>query len=193
MNNLKPGDIILYKGSRWLSRAIRYFMNKYRKKLGLPNRELFSHAAMVISIWGKLYVAEAIGNGITIRPYDVTYANKKNKIKILTPKKAYTKKEQDNISTIAVAYALEPTRYDFFNFLFQIDMIRKQTKYSDKKWAGPVGKKAEKRLYCTEAVATWANKVRPNTFDKPWTVNPVDVDINKYYKVLYNGITKQGS
>jgi hypothetical protein len=64
-----------------------------------------------------------------------------------------------------------------------MDMILKTTK-KDSKWHGPKEDKAEKRLYCSEAVATWANKVRPDTFEEPWTVNPLDIDINKYYKEL---------
>lgn len=188
MIDLKAGDIILYKGNSVLSKSIRFFMEQYRKKLGLEKRVLFNHAAMVVEVWGRLYVAEANAEGITISPYEDTYAKKLDKIKILSPKKAYSKAEKELVSKTASAYCFDPTRYDFLNFLFQIDMIRKQTKNSGKEWAGPTGSKAEKRLYCTEAVATWANKVRPDTFAEPWTVNPLDVDLNKYYKVIYNGV-----
>ncbi len=57
-----------------------------------------------------------------------------------------------------------------------------------KQWKGPKGAKAEKRLYCTEAVATWANDVRPNTFENQFANNPLDIDLNKYYKEKYNGV-----
>jgi hypothetical protein len=190
MIDLKAGDIILYKGNKFISKAIRLFMEEYRVKLGLPKRQLYNHAAMVIEVWGRMYVAEANAKGITISPYEDTYAKVLDQIKIISPKKVYSKAEKELISKTATAYAFDPTRYDFLNFLFQIDMIRKQTKNHGKEWGGPTGSNAERRLYCTEAVATWANKVRPDTFSEPWTVNPLDVDLNKYYKVIFNGIEK---
>ncbi len=190
MSNYKAGDIILYRGDRFLSKAIRFFMERYRRKLKLPKRKLFNHAAMIIEVWDKLYVAEANKDGIEVNPFEKAYGRKLKKIKVISPKKAYTKFEKKQISKIASTYAFNPTRYDFFNFLFQIKMVMSTSVKDDtvtKKWSGPKGKKAENRLYCTEAVATWANKVRPNTFSEPWTVNPLDVDLNKYYKVVYDG------
>lgn len=190
MYEFKPGDIVLVRGDRFISKAIRFFMERYRRKLKLPRRKLFNHAAMIIEVWGQLCVAEANEKGIEVTPFDRAYGNRMNKIKVITPKKAYSKDEQVAISKVAASYAFDPTRYDFPTFVHQIKMIT-STKVEGgvitKKWIGPKGEKAEKRLYCTEAVATWANKVRPDTFNEPWTVNPLDVDLNKYYKVIYDG------
>lgn len=189
LSKVKAGDIILYQGSRFLSKGIMFFMKRYAKRLGVSDRPLFSHAAMVVDYKSKLYVAEANAKGIEVNPLDHVYGGKLNRIKILSPKKAYSKAEKAKISEIAIGYALNPTRYDFFNFWFQIDMIKRTSRREDKKWLGPKGDKARKRLYCTEAVATWSNDVRPNTFAEPWTVNPLDVDLNKYYKTIYNGVS----
>lgn len=190
MYEFKAGDIILYRGSSLLSKGIRFFMEQYRRKLKLPKRKLFNHAAMIIEVWGRLYVAEANGKGIEVRTIEEAYGKRMNTIKVITPKKSYTEKERKAISKIAASYAFNPTRYDFSNFIHQIKMIL-GTKIENGKviqrWSGKKGKEAEKRLYCTEAVGTWANKVRANTFEDPWSINPLDVDLNKYYKTSYDG------
>lgn len=187
-NKLSAGDIILFKGTSLLSRSIRFVMEIYRKKLGLSARELYNHAALIINYKNRLYVAEANSKGIEVNPFEVAYGNKLGKIKIISPKKAYSKNEKSDVSDVAIADSFNPTRYDFFNFIYQLDMVRRTTSESGKKWIGPKGDKAEKRLYCSEAVATWVNEVRPNTFNKPWTINPLDIDLNRYYKTIYNGI-----
>jgi hypothetical protein len=187
-----PGDIILVGSGSFLSKQIKAYMKAYNKKLGYPKiGDYYSHAAMIVDMWGRLYVAEALKDGITLAPLDDTYLNKLQtdtvNIRVLTPKKAYSKTEQEEVSKIAAAFALTPTRYDFLNLWYQIKMIQETTKTDEngEKWIGPKGNRAEKRLYCTEAVATWANRVRPDTFKAPWATNPVDVELNKYYKVKY--------
>lgn len=182
------GDIILYRGDSLLSRSIRFVMERYRRKLKLPKRTIFNHAAMIISYNDILYVAEANKMGIEINPFVERYLPILHKVKIISPKKPYSSEESAKVSDTAISYAFEPTRYDFFNFFFQIKMVLRTNKSGEKHWAGPKGQKATKRLYCTEAVATWSNAVRPNTFNKPWSVNPLDVDLNRFYKEIYNGI-----
>jgi hypothetical protein len=188
--NLNPGDIILYRSNKKLSigKAIQFFMKRYLKKLGIEKSVVYNHSATIINLYDRLFVGEALGKGITISPFDDTYANKLDRIKIITPKKAYSKIEKEKINKVVLSYVLKPTRYDFLNFWYQIKMILNTTKKGDKDWDGPTGKKATKRMYCTEASATWANEIRQNTFKDPWSINPVDIDLNKYYKVVYNGV-----
>lgn len=175
-NKVIPGDIILVKGNTWVAKQIRRLMNLYLKKRGLKNREVYSHAAIVIDIWNELYVAEAGPRGIQIVPFDFTYRRILDKVKIKTPKKPYTKREREYISKNVVKTVFKPTRYDYFGLLHQIEYILTGT------WDGKVGQKAKKRLYCTEAVAGWVNTVRPKTFDNEASINPVDIDTNRYYK-----------
>lgn len=174
-NNIVPGDIILVKGNTWIARQIRKLMNLYLKKKGLKTREVYSHAAIVIEVWGELYVAEAGPKGVQILPLDFTYRRILDKVKIKTPRKPYTKREKEYISKNVIRTVFSPTRYDYFGLLHQIEYILTGT------WDGKIGSKAKKKLYCTEAVAGWVNSVRPNTFDNEASINPVDIDINKYY------------
>jgi len=177
-----PGDIGLVDGKGFVANAIKFFMNKWRKVKKLPPRKLYNHAFMIIDVWGIIHVAEALVKGITIRPLIKTpYATCggiKENVRILTPRKKYTEVEKKKISKVAVLYALNPTRYDFMNFWYQMRMI-----LSGGKWRGPTNEKATDRLYCSEAVATWANVVRPRTFKNPAATNLLDIDINRYYKV----------
>jgi hypothetical protein len=178
-SKLVPGDIGLVKSNTFLSKGIRFFENLYRKNIKkLPPIKLYSHCFTVVDIWGELYVAEALIKGLAVRPLDEVfkdYTNFSDTI-ILTPKKKYSAVEQDKISKEAVLSSLKITRYDFIGIVNQAILT------TTGKWIGPGdGSKAERRLYCAEAVATWANKVRPKTFDRPAQTNPVDVEINKYY------------
>lgn len=177
LNNAKPGDIILSGSNTWLSRIIKKFMRLYSKKQKVRVDKVYSHAAMVINLWDNLYVAEAEANGINIRPLFRTYGVINKDVLLLTPKKKYLVKEQEEISKVATKSALVPTRYDYFSLLHQVRYIMTG------KWPGSKGSKANKRLYCTEAAALWANMVRPKTFDVSYSVNPVDIQTNKYYKV----------
>jgi len=181
---LVPGNIILTGSTKFLSKAIQVFMKISRAKKGLPSPKglIASHSATLVDMWGQIYVAEAEAKGITVRPFAEVYGHKLDKIKILTPKKSYSKAEQEKISKEAIKDSLEPHRYDYFGLLYQIKYV-----LSNGAWVGPKGDKAERRLYCTEAVATWANKVRPGTFSQEEASNPIDIEFNKYYKVVYDG------
>jgi len=178
---LNVGDLGLVHGTGFLSKAIQFFMGIYHKHIGLPKVEkLYNHAFAVVELWGQLYIAEALADGINIQPVEKAYPNGKwENIKLMSPKKPYSKVEKEEFNKIVLAYALEPTRYDFSNFIFHARAILSKKGYDV--WSGKTGEAAEKRLHCSEAVATWSNKVRPNTFDRPWATNLVDIEINKYY------------
>ena len=180
-NALKPGDIGLVHSTGFIGRGIQLFMRMYKRKLGIPDSKLYNHAFGVVELWGKLFVVEAQANGINVTPVEVAYPEKRwSDIKVLTPKKAYNKVEAEDYNKVAVAYAFSPTRYGYSDLLFHMRAILSKGGYEEA-WGGKQGAKAEKRMHCTEAVATWANKVRTNTFDRPWCANPVDLEYNKYY------------
>jgi len=173
---IQVGDIGLVNGRTWLARAIKFFMNIFRIILKLPRRKLYNHAFLIIDVWGNLYVAEALAKGITIRPWKSSPYNGSNRIKMLRLKDELNKKEKEEISKYCISFALEPTRYDIFNFFFQILLILFG------RWYGPSGEEAKKRLYCSEAVATWINEIRPGIFEKPEATNPLHIDMNENLK-----------
>jgi hypothetical protein len=158
-------------------------MNIYRRKLDLEPRPLYNHIFTVVEIWGELFAAEALGDGYNIRPishYRHSDGALVKGVSIKTPKRDYNKTERDSISKLATRSTFKPTRYDYFGLLHQLW-------YSiTLSWKGEEGKHAMKRLYCSEAHAQLANSVRPKTFKDPYKVNPLDIDINKYYINISN-------
>ena len=173
---IKVGDVILVKGGSWLARQIQNWMNIYRLKKGLPKRKLYNHAAVVVNLWGEKYIAEATEKGVTVIPNALDYVLFKDTL-VLTWIDPLNQKEQDLFSKTAIKYALEPHRYDFLNFFYQIKYILTG------KWSGPIGKKAEKRLYCTEFAAVCMDKVRGSFEGQTWNKNPLDLELCEELKV----------
>lgn len=180
MKALDVGDVLLvYDGSSFVAKGIQFFMRKYRRKKKIITLKNYHHSANVIEIWGYLHIAEAIGKGYAVnKPLKAYSLNSwKTRVHILTPIKPYKESEKRELSEAATGYSLKLTRYDYFNFLFQIWLIMTG------KWIGPKGKKAENRFYCSEATATLANIIRPGTFKLPAATNPIDVAINEHYRL----------
>lgn len=172
-----PGDIGLVKSKGFLPKAIRLFMNVYKKTQGLPTlSETYNHAFVIINIWDNLFVVEAEAKGVVIQPFELTYKNKDN-VKYKTPIKPYSEAEVEKISKLAATLVFETRRYDFISLLVWQPLL-----VLTGKWYGSKNNKATKRFYCSELAATLANLVRANTFSKPYAVNPADLDVNKYYK-----------
>lgn len=147
-------------------------MNIYRKKKGLKPRILYNHAAMVVNVWDQLYVAESAEKGVQLIQNAHNYVNT-HKTKLLGWKKELTAIEQRKVSKLAASYAFIPHRYDFLNFPFQMWFILTG------KWKGPKGEKSRKRVYCTEFVAVLMDDTRGSFNGKTWSVNPLDLELNK--------------
>lgn len=175
---IKVGDIACIRdGTSIVARGIRHYMKKYKKKLNINNIPNYHHNGIIVDVWGRLNIAEAVGKGFKIHPLDEAYGSFE-RIDIITPNKPLTEQEQRDISKKAEFYSLRITRYDYFNFIFQIWLIKTG------KWIGPKGQKAENRFYCSEAVATIYNYIRPGTFKLPAATNPIDVAINDNFHWL---------
>lgn len=177
---MEPGDVIMVKdGKSIIAKGIMLFMDIYKKKLGLDIPERYHHAGRIISLWGVLYVAEANAKGFQVQKLFDAYTVQewKNRVDVYKPVRPYTKKEVEIICKKCIEYSTKQTRYDFANFWFQIKLVLKGA------WYGPTGLKAKDRFYCSEAVATVENDVRPGSFEEPASVNPIDiVASNLYYK-----------
>jgi len=178
INTLQVGDIILVRdGKSFIARGITWWMKIYKKNQRIMMLATYHHAGTVISDEGVLKIAEAVGKGYQINSIEGAYSTQawKKRIDVIRPDIPYTEKDKKWLSSKAKEYNQEITRYDFLNFFFQIWLIKTG------KWIGPRGKKAENRLYCSEAVATIANYVRPCTFVNPAATNPMDVATNHNY------------
>lgn len=72
IDKLKVGDVILFKTKfsllspmSWLSSAIRLF-----------TKSNYNHVGLIIESWGELFIIEAVGKGVVIRP--AKFVNRKN-------------------------------------------------------------------------------------------------------------------
>lgn len=179
ITDILPGDIGLVVKTKTINKIISFFMDLYRKVLNLKPRRPYNHCFLCVNIWDKLYIVEALAKGITATPYIKTYGGHKNHI-IKTPKVQLTKKQQEEISKIALESALENIEYDFLSILEQIWYIMTG------KWPGKKGEDAEKRMNCSEAVASWWDKFKPNIFENPYSTNPLEVDLNENFILKYD-------
>jgi len=181
ISTLQVGDIILVRDGRSLiARGITWWMKIYKREKGINLPATYHHAGTVIMDEGVLKIAEAEAKGYQIRPLNKAYNGKdwNNRIDVIRPDVPYNDQDKRWLSEKAKDYNQEITRYDFLNFIFQIVLIKTG------RWIGPVGKRAENRLYCSEAAATIANYVRPGTFINPAATNPMDIATNRHYHFI---------
>jgi hypothetical protein len=175
-NKLNVGDIILVHGGSFIARAIQYFMNIYRIRKGLPKRKLYNHVATVVNMWGSLYVAESDRYGVQVLPNAKAYVAK-NDCLVLSFKKPLTLIEKDKWSKLASTMALEPHKYDFLNFIYQIKYVLTG------QWSGPTGDKSKKRVYCSEFVAILMDEIRNCFGGRTWDKNPLDIELSNCLRI----------
>lgn len=173
---MKTGDVIVvHSGKSIVPKAIASIMRKYIKK-NKYNCKPYHHAGTIVKLDGYFYVAEANKPGFQITRIDDAYNSKSwaERIDIRTPIKPYSDQEQYRLTQAALNYSMKVTRYDYMNFIWWLYY------FITGLWIG----KNNNRLYCSEAVAELANKIRPGTFKNPQRTNPVDVAVNENYKLL---------
>ena len=140
-----PGDIGLERSTGFLPRSIQLFMKVYKKLKGEKPTEVYNHAFVIIDIWGKLFVVEALGNGVNIKTFAGTYEGKSN-VKYKTPIKPYSEAEKQKISDLATSLVYDPHRYDYISLLLWQPLF-----VLTGKWFGKKNGKATGRFYCSES------------------------------------------
>ena len=180
---VQPGDIVMVRDGRSLiARGIIASMRRYKRDLGLLKSipENYHHAGRIVDMWGYLHICEANRPGPVILKLDEAYTESdwRNRIDIWRPYHQYSESEKRELSRLAVKYSGRGVRYDFANFIYQLDMIFNGA------WRGPTGERSKKRIYCSELVAIMENDIRPRSYDEAASVNPVDIVASGlYYKI----------
>ena len=169
---MKVGDIILTNNTSFIARAIRLFMRRYAKKLGVHVDKFYNHAAICVEYEGKKLIAESMIKGVQIKQTPEEFLEHNPNHLILTWIDPLSEKEQELVSDIAINYSLMITRYDFANFIQQIRLINSGI------WYGKTGEDASKRLYCSELVAICMDAVR-GVFPHWWSKNPLDIQLSE--------------
>jgi hypothetical protein len=171
---IKNGYIGGVHSNSFISKGIQLFLRiwvwvRYHEK----KKQVDSHSMLAVCVPNRLGVSIAESIQIGVQIIDSTqsgYLNNKN-VTWRVPKIPWTKEELDRMAMKALEISEKVTRYDFANFVYQIQMIFEP----DHEWHGPIGKNAENRDYCSELVAYLLNSSGRKFFDKPWAVNPEDI------------------
>lgn len=155
MNNiekfkLQTGDIIsTYTPFEWkrpttyMAPFIRFFTN-YK----------WTHTAVAIEVWGKMFICEAYTSGIIIKPLQEFPDGMR--VTVSRPKRDINKKEL----SLKMLSKVSRTKYDI------LDVFVFQTIYQlTGKWYGKTkDRKAAKKFYCSEFVAWVYDKEFPNWY-----------------------------
>lgn len=158
-DRFKFGDLIATRSNSFLSRAIRWFMEKYK-----PSKDAFSHIAVVINMWGELWIAEALIWGVRIWSLPQSGYSTTKQVILLRFKKGFSDQQVEAISKKMASLA--GVRYQYENLpqwivkiLLRFDLFKKVN---------------EKSIYCSELGAIAINEAYPNTFPSPNETSPAD-------------------
>jgi hypothetical protein len=168
-NRFQFGDIIATRSNSFLSRAIRWFMKKYR-----PSVESFSHIAVVIDIWGEQWIAEALAKGVRVWSLPRSGYSVKKQVVLLRLNAGFTEEQIETVSKKMISLA--GVRYQYENLplwavkiLLKINLFRKES---------------QKAIYCSELGAIAINEAYPGTFKAPNITSPADHYGNVIYQRL---------
>lgn len=183
---MEVGIVGLQNQDTFVSKAIRWWMNLYRRSKGLPRKETpKSHVYTFVELAGEIIKVEAKAKGIVAsRGYNI-----KRKDILLRPKKPLTDQEKEVFSKTAKQYIYDNVGYQFSNFIFQMLYIflgwldRLLNLRGIRKWYGEKTANADRRFYCSEFVAWLYYKTR-GTFDHPERITPEDFAISDEFEEL---------
>jgi len=149
IEELRTGDILLYRSKGFLPKAIRFF-----------TRGKFNHVSIAVEFWGEMFVAESESKGFV--PNKVRESIKGSDVWVMR----YLQPINQRSFAMRITGMLGKHRYDFASLLlFQVWYALTG------EWIGKKDKHASKRLYCSEAIAyIYANEVFEMT--EWWKYNP---------------------
>ncbi len=160
---VRPGDVILYHTAlsfapvSWLAWGIR--------KVTKSN---WNHAALVLEIEGRTFIAEAFGGGVRLRPASYFLDRQRNRIKVLRP--VYS----NLLNAKAKALDKLGCKYDF------LAVLQHLWKAIRGKWTGHTGDSAAGRMVCSEYVAYCLG------LTEWWTWTAADLDRYTFFKRVFN-------
>ena len=167
--NFQFGDILATRSGSFLSRGIRLMMHWYK-----DYADGFSHNAVVINMWGELWIAEALAWGVRIYPIENSgYIDNKNII-ILRHKKGFTDAQINAMSKKMAS--LGGIRYQYENLPMWIAKILIRMNFFKPE--------NEKSIYCSELAAIAINVAYPGTFKKPNMITPADHVASNIYETI---------
>lgn len=146
---LKTGDILHCKGNSWLSRAIRWWTKS----------DFSNHTAVLVEVWGQIYVVDAQNNGVNPKPLEAWLREYEYEIIVARP---ITGPRDVKSFSIRAFLKVGLTGYDFISLIW-----RHPWALITGKWKGSDPNKD--RMVCSEYVA-WLYQI-----EKPYRITPKDL------------------
>ena len=178
-SSLRPGDVILVYSNSWISKVIRFGLDIFRRRLGDAGRQIYSHCATVIDIFGVKMVGEALFPKYCIDSYENTYKDKGRKMIVLTPVVPYSQEEIRDLSIESMKLTREKLYYGFADTILYQPML-----ILTGRWYGSTGSRANRSVNCSEAAAYLANHARPGMCSDQHMYNPYMFMMNPNYRIL---------
>jgi hypothetical protein len=176
-DTLQFGDLLATRSNSFLSRAIRWFMKRQN-----PEAPNFSHIAVVIDLWGEIWIAESLGWGQRLWSLEQSGYDKKEQVVILRHKKGFSQSQikamsQKMVSLGGVRYQYENLPAWAIKILTKINLFKKEN---------------EKAIYCSELGCIAINAAYPLTFLNPNMITPADHFATGIYDVIDpNGVLSE--
>ena len=118
INDVQLGDSMLRKDPKdFISRVICAVMLKWAKKQGYPKDLVYSHAARLIPIAGKLYVFGSIDSGYKPWIFELHYNWDEDDFCIMRRKTPLTQEEQNQTTNFCLHLVTISRMYQYLNFI----------------------------------------------------------------------------
>lgn len=143
---LQTGDILHCTGKSWLSRAIQKF-----------TKSKINHTAVVVEVWGQIYVIDAQKNGVNPKPLEAWLREYEYKVIVARPN---TGPKDIKAFSIRAFLKVGLTGYDFNSLIFRHPFAILSGKWLRDKDTN------DKRMVCSEYVA-WLYHI-----EKPYRITP---------------------
>jgi hypothetical protein len=128
---MKHGDILICRRKSFLSRLIRKV-----------TKSEWSHTAMILEVWGKIYILEMQRKGVELISYDEWVDKWGYEYVIFRNTKIFNEKD---LGVKALSIVGRKVKYDYFTFIFRIPykLVTKKYRY--------MGEEIEtKRMICSQ-------------------------------------------
>ena len=181
--NIQTGDIGFVTNPKWNSPFTKFFLQINRIRIGRPikRKEIYAHVFTIAEKDGKKYVCEAVGGGWHVDEYPGQYAGRENKIFWKEPAMPWNNEQKEKFSDECFKFKDKKEQYDVPGYLWQIIFTTIGW------WFGATGKRARKKVTCSEAIPTLINiAFEKEIFQLSYLINPFMLYIDSYYQPKQN-------
>lgn len=182
--DIRPGDIVaVHSGKSLIAKGIVAHMKAWLRSKGHNPKNfpvIIHHIARAVDVWGVLHIAEAVEEGVVVRPMLKAYSldDWQRRVIILRRNEGYSDYEIQKLSKEMQRLALDGTPYEFGNFWRHLWL------FVSAKWVN--NGNSDIAMYCSELGAVGENLMKPGSFPHPERTNPMEVFMADFYHRVIN-------